>query len=173
MTKRVLVVATILLFAALAAFANGNAEKLSTVDGTAQFVPADNGQMMLVMRTARGDNLAVDMSEQELVRLQVQNREQIRVRGVVIDDSEGTQTMAMIRILAREVTRDGNTVVLQEPIKLTDRDRDRIRLYDADQDRDQDRDKDQDGDGAGLKMQTRTQTQTSTQSGTTAQTSKR
>jgi len=171
MTKRVMAVATILMLAAFAVFANGNAEKLSTIDGTAQFVPGDGEQTMLLIQTARGDNLAVDMSAQELARLQLQNREQIRVRGVVVDDGEGTQNMATVRVLAREITRNGNTVVLQDPVKLTERDRDRVRLYDSEQNRLEERD--HEGEMTEVKTQTRTQTQASTGSGTTTQSSKK
>jgi hypothetical protein len=138
----------LMLLGVVAAFANGNGERLSTIEGTAQFSPGPAGRQQLMIRAANGREFLVDMPEREIARLQLQNQERIRVRGVVVDEGTGAQVQS--RIAARLVTAKGQDIEVENPVRLTERDRERVRLYD--------------GDGEQTQMQTQTQTQTRTQS---------
>ncbi len=144
-------VVVLLMFAvvALAAFANGNGEKLSTVEGAATFTPGAQTQSRLMLQTETGEQFAIEMPETELVRLQLQNQERIRVRGVVVDSAPGDATGTQARILARAVIANGKEVKVEEPIQLMERDRDRVRLYTGDQTQDQTRTQSRDGSGSG------------------------
>lgn len=132
--------------AVVAAFANGNAEKLTSLEGTVVLVPSEGAQVQLMLRTAEGD-VIVEMPVQEVLRLELREQERIRVDGVLVGAPSGEQVRA--RILARVVDADGQEYTVEKPLRLTAQDRTQIRAYEAEQ--------------AQLRTQTRDQTQTQTQ----------
>jgi len=145
--KRTGIAGLLILLSAIAVFANGNGEKLSNIEGTAQFVAGPAGRLQLTIRAANGKDFVVDMPDREIARLQLQNQERIRVRGVVVDEETGAEVRS--RIAARVVTANGQDIEVENPVRLTERERDRVRLY----------------DGNGDQTQTREQTRTETKSG--------
>jgi hypothetical protein len=138
--------------AAVAAFANGNAEKLTSLEGTVVLVPSEGAQVQLMLRTAEGD-VIVDMPVQEMQRLELREQERLRVDGVFVGAPAGEQVPA--RILAKVVNANGKDYKVEKPVQLTTQDRTRIRTYEAEQTRLQARDQTQ--------AQSQTQAQTQTQ----------
>ncbi|HUX12181.1 MAG TPA: hypothetical protein VMW87_04085 [Spirochaetia bacterium] len=147
--KKSVMVLSMFAFVALAAFANGNAEQLRTLEGSAMFTPGPQSQLML--QTESGEQFAVAMPQGDLAGLGIRNQDRIRVRGMVVDSSVGDGTRTQARILAREVVANGKEIKVGEPVQL--KDQDRLRLYSGDQTQDQTRD------------QTRTQSRDGTGSG--------
>jgi len=144
--KRAFIVVVMIATFAIAAFANGNAEKLTTLEGTVVVVPGENGGVQTMLRTASGKQVVIDMPAQELLRLRLEENSRVRVSGVFVGDPSGLQVQA--RILARVVTANGKDIPVEKPVGVTEQDRDRIRAYEEEQ----------------LKLQTRLQTQDQTQS---------
>ena len=140
--KRIFIM--VLLFAAAAAvFANGNAEKLTTLEGTIVTVPAEGGGTRTMLRTAEG-LVVIDMPAREMLALRLEENARIRLSGVFVGAPSGVQAQA--RILARTVAANGTEYTVEKPVGVTERDREQIRAYEAEQ----------------LKLQTRLQTQDQT-----------
>ena len=144
--KRAFIVVVMIATFAIAAFANGNAEKLTTLEGTVVVVPGENGGVQTMLRTASGKQVVIDMPAQELLRLRLEENSRVRVSGVFVGAPSGLQVQA--RILARTVAANGKDYPVEKPVGVTEQDRDRIRAYEEEQ----------------LKLQTRLQTQDQTQS---------
>jgi translation initiation factor IF-1 len=142
MNKRI-IAGMVMVLAGFIAFANGNAEKLSTVDGALAIAPDENGQARIMLRTADGENVVVDMPIQERQRIRLREEDKIRVSGIYVGVPAGEQAQA--RILARSVNANGTDYSIEKPIQLTERDRDRIRTCE------------------GERLQTQTQTRTQDQ----------
>lgn len=138
--KKMMLVVLVLGMAALLASANGNTERISTIDGTLLLAPA--GSMPVTIRTMAGHELGVEIPAAELVRLRLQDASRVKIRGVYV--AGGAAARVRARIFARNVIADGYDMAVQEPVPLGDQDRLCIRLYDADRDQDQDQDQDQD-----------------------------
>jgi len=137
-----------LLFAVAAvslAFAGGNAEKLTDIEGTVLYAPGADGATQLMLRQKDGSLVQIGIPEAELERLQLKEQDQVKIRGVFIGTT-GTDP-APSRILARTMTRDRTKLKLEEPLQLTEQDRLQIRACEEE-----------------LKL-TETKTQTRTQSG--------
>lgn len=124
MSKRIFVVVFMVL-AGFSAFANGNAEKLTTVEGTVVFTAGGDGEVRTMLRTAEGTTVVVDMPNRDTLRLQLREEARIRVSGIFVGVPAGEQEHA--RILARVVNADGKHYRVERPIQLTERDRQRIR----------------------------------------------
>ena len=90
MDKRV-IAGMVMVLAGFVVFANGNAEKLSTVEGAFGIVPDENGQERLMLRTAAGEDVVVDMPDQERQRLQLREQDRVRVNGIYVGVPAGEQ----------------------------------------------------------------------------------
>ncbi len=145
------IVTLLMVLAAAAVFANGNAEKLTEIEGTVVQVESLNTRAQVMLRTAAGEDVVVEMPLQEMLRLQIRAEQQIRVSGVYIGAPAGTQ--ARSRILARRMYANGSESAVANPVRLTTRDREQIRLYEQEQ----------------LKLQEQLQAQTQLQTQTQAQ----
>jgi hypothetical protein len=156
--RKVLIVALVLAAAAFGAFANGNAEKLTTVEGEVVGVQELAARVQVTLRTAEGEEVEVELPLKEMARLQLRIEQQIRVSGVYIGVPAGEQARVRARIVARVVNAGGQETQVEDPIRLTTRDREQIRLYEREQLQVQTQD--------GSQTQTQTQTQTRTQSQT-------
>ena len=141
------IVTLLMVLAAAAVFANGNAEKLTEIEGTVVQVESLNTRAQVMLRTAAGEDVVVEMPLQEMLRLQIRAEQQVRVSGVYIGAPAGTQ--ARSRILARKMYANGSESPVANPVRLTTRDREQIRLYEQEQ--------------LKLQEQLRTQTQLQTQ----------
>lgn len=143
MSKRV-IAGMVMVLAGFIAFANGNAEGITTVEGVVAIAPDENGQARIMLRTAKGDDVVVDMPIPERQRIQLREQDKVRVRGIYVGVPAGEQVQA--RVLARHVNANGVDYTVENPIQLTERDRDRIRLC----------------EGERLQTRTRDQTRSST-----------
>lgn len=140
--RKTIIVFLFVTAAAFAAFANGNAEKVTSLEGTVVVTPPSQGaQVQLILRTAEGVDVIVDMPIQEMLRLELRVQERLRVDGVFVGAPAGEQVRA--RILARVVTANGKDYTVEKPVQLTAQDRTRIRAYEAEQTRLQARDQTQ------------------------------
>lgn len=153
--RKVLIVVLMAAAAAFGAFANGNAEKLTTLEGTVVEVEELATRAQVTLRTAAGDEVVVELPLKEMVRLQLRIEQQLRVSGVYIGVPAGEQARLRARIVARAVNVEDRETAVENPIRLTTRDREQIRAYEQEQIQVQS----QDG------SQTQTQTQTQTQAG--------
>jgi hypothetical protein len=127
--------------AAFSVFANGNAEKLTSLEGTVVLMPSEGAQVQLMLRTAAGADVIVDMPVQEMLRLEIRAQERLRVDGVFVGAPAGEQVKA--RILAKVVNANGKDYKVEKPVQLTTQDRARIRAYESEQTRLQARDQTQ------------------------------
>ena len=146
--RKTFLVVLLVMAAVGAAFANGNAEKLTEIEGTVVEVESLNNRAQLMLRTAAGDEVVVEMPLQEMLKLQIRAQQQVRVSGVYIGVPAGSQVRA--RIIARTMNANGQESAVGNPIRLTTRDREQIRAYEEEQ----------------LKLQTQLQTQTQEQTQT-------
>jgi hypothetical protein len=143
MRKSVIALLLVVATAAIA-FANGNAEKLATIEGTVVLIAEENGRAQVTVRTEAGEEIVVEMPAAEIARLRLRTETRIRVEGLSIDVPEGQREQLRTRVLARVINIDGTDVTVKEPLRLTAQDRLQIHDYEQDQDQDQDRDQDQD-----------------------------
>ena len=155
--RKVLIVTLISVAAAFCAFANGNAEKLTTLEGTLVEVEELATRAQLTLRTAEGDEVAVELPLKEMLRLQLRVEQQLRVSGVYIGVPAGEQARVRARIVAKVVNAGGQETTVEDPIRLTTRDREQIRAYEQEQARLQTH--------AQLETQTQLQTQTQARDG--------
>lgn len=136
----------ILLMAAViipGAFANGQGETQTSVEGAAIVTENENGIKSLAIQTRDGKRVQVAISESDMARLQIRNNEQIQVRGVFLGETAENQEQS--RIFARTMTVAGKATKMQEPVQLTKREREQVRAYES--------------------MQTQTQTKSQTETG--------
>ena len=140
MGKRI-IAGVVMVLVGLVAFANGNAEKLSIVEGFVAIAPDESGQARIMVRAAEGEDVVVDMPLQAMQRIRLRDQDRIRVNGIYVGVPAGEQVQA--RILARHVNANGTDYAIENPIQLTEQDRDRIRAC----------------EGEGLQTQTQTRTQ--------------
>lgn len=153
--RKTIMVFLCVTIAALAAFANGNAEKITSLEGIVLVAPSEGAQARIMLRTAEGEDVIVDIPAQEMLRLQLREQERLRVDGVFVGAPSGQQVQA--RIIARVINANGEEYKIEEPVRLTARDRSQIRAYEAEQIRLQTRDQTQD------EMQEQAQVQTQAQ----------
>ena len=148
MGKRI-ITGVVMMLAGLVAFANGNAEKLSTVEGTVAIAPDENGRERIMLRTAAGQDVVVDMPVQERQRVQLRDQVRVRVNGIYVGVPAGEQVQA--RVLARHVKANDTDYAIDNPVQLTERDRDRIRTCERElqQTQTQTRDRTQSSTGGG------------------------
>jgi hypothetical protein len=146
MGKRV-IVGMVMVLAGFVVFANGNAEKLSTVEGALVVAPDENGQERLMLRTAAGEDVVVDVPDQERQRLQLRQQDRVRVNGIYVGVPAGEQAQA--RILARRVNANGVDYSVEKPIQLTEGDRERIRACEGERLQTQTQLRDQAGSSTG------------------------
>ena len=129
--KKTLTVLLLAIAAGSLAFAGGNAEKLTTLDGTVLFIPGTDGATQLMLQQKDGTLVQIGITEAELARLQLKEQDRLQIRGVYI--GETTIDTAPARILARTMTRDKTKLTLEEPLQLTEQDRLRIRTCEEEQ----------------------------------------
>ncbi len=152
----------LLVVAAGAAFANGNAEKLTTIDGDVVAVEPAGDLVRVMVQTQDREQVMVELPAGEVERLRIRVQTRIRVEGVYIgvpDDQPAGQAVRT-RLLARTVNTGEGEVPVEEPVRLTLRDRQQIQAWERDQVQ----------DGEGTQTQTRTQAQTGTQAQQAGQT---
>ena len=85
---RNLVIVMVLVLAAGAAFANGNAEKLTTIDGTVVAVEPAGDLVRVMVQTQDREQVMVELPAGELDRLRIRVQSRIRVEGVYIGAPE-------------------------------------------------------------------------------------
>ena len=149
--KRNLIAAALFAAAALL-WANGNAEKLSDLDGTVTGMQVTGTQAMIQLRLQDGTGTEVMVPAGEAQRLMIRVQDRVQVRGVLVQGDPTTQTPA--RMYARQWTNGSGNSTIAEPIKLTQRDRDRLRLQ---------------TDASGTGTQERTRTESGGSSGSSEQ----
>lgn len=152
--RKLVVVALLIGVAAGAAFANGNTEKLTTVEGTVVGVEQAGTLARVMVQTQTREQVMVEVPAGEIERLQIRVQSRIRVEGVYIGVPEGQKLQ--VRVLARIVNADGEDVPVEDPVRLTLRDRQQIRTWEREQLQ----------DAEGTQTQTRTQTQAQSRDGT-------
>jgi hypothetical protein len=152
---RKLVIVILMVAAAGAAFANGNAERLTTIDGEVVAIEPAGDLVRVMVQTQEREQVMVELPAGEVERLRIRVQTRIRVEGVYIGVPEDQPTGQAVRtrLLARTVNAGEGDVPVEEPVRLTLRDRQQIRDWERDQLE----------DGEGTQTQTRTQTQTGTQ----------
>jgi len=123
--KKTIIALLLAVAAGSLAFAGGNAEKLTDIEGTVLYAPAADGTTQLMLRQEDGSLVRIGIPEAELARLQLKEQERLTIRGVYIGTT-GTDA-APARILARTMTRDRTKLKLEEPLQLTEQDRLQIR----------------------------------------------
>jgi hypothetical protein len=150
---RNLVIAVLLVLAAGAAFANGNAEKLTTIEGDVVAIEPAGDLVRVMVQTQDREQVMVELPAGEIERLRVRVQARIRVEGVYIGVPEDVPAGEAVRtrLLARVVNTGEGDVPVEDPVRLTLRDRQQIRTWEQEQLQD------------GTQTQTRTQTQTQTQ----------
>jgi len=154
---RKLVFAVLLIgIAGGAAFANGNAEKLTTIEGTVVAVEPAGTLARVMVQTQAREEVAVMVPAGEVERLRIRVQTRIRVEGVYVGVPIQLRQQEQARLLARTVNTGEAGVPVEEPVRLTLRDRQRIRTWEREQLQ----------DGSGTQVQTQTQTQTRTQTQT-------
>ncbi len=141
--KRILTIFAVFAVATGALWANGNAEKVTTMEGTVIVAPESAVQNRVMLQLRDGSQVEVMVPGGELNQLQIRDQEQLQIRGVMInaDPTVGQQ----VRLYAREVVAAGKTLKVEKAIQLTQQDRERLRLQTGEE--------------------TKNQTQTRTQSG--------
>lgn len=131
------------------AFANGQGETQTSVEGAAVVTQNENGTKSLAIQTRDGNLVQVAISEPDMARLQIRNNEQVQVRGVFLGETNENQVQS--RIFARTMTVAGKATKMQEPVQLTKQERDQVRAYESKQTQTQTRTQDgtRSGDGSG------------------------
>jgi|GEM_PF-1964545 len=135
-----------------ALWANGNAEKLSTVEGTVLQVTPLQAEARVALQLASGETVEVVLPAEELARLQIREQAQIRFQGVLVQGDTAAQIQT--RLYARTCEVNGKQEEVKNAVKLSTQDQERLRQ--------------QIKDGTGDMTQTQTQTRTQTQTQTSA-----
>uniref|UniRef100_A0A7C3I1J5 Uncharacterized protein n=1 Tax=Gracilinema caldarium TaxID=215591 RepID=A0A7C3I1J5_9SPIR len=155
--KRLGLVAVLVVLSVGALWANGNAEKLSTVEGLVVQVTPLEANAQVALQLASGETVEVLFPAEEVNRLQIKEQVQVRFQGVLIKGDEATQIQT--KLYARLCEVNGKMEQVQNAVKLSTQDQERLRLQS----------KDGTGDQIQTQTQTRTQTQTNTNSSTATQ----
>lgn len=153
MKKLLLAIIAVLAFMP-AAFANGNAEKLTTFEGEAVFVQEAGEQTTLMLQQRDGLRMQVCIEDAELARLQIRDRDQIRIEGVYLGETDGIKEQS--RIFARTVTMNGKAFKLENPVQLSEQERLKLRAYEAEQKSIQTKNRNQTGSGGSPSASRRT-----------------
>lgn len=148
--KRISLIAVLVALIVGALWANGNAEKLSTVEGTVLQITPLQAEARVALQLANGETVEVVLPAAEVKRFQIRERAQIRFQGVLVQGDNAAQIQT--RLYARTCEVNGKQEQVKNAVQLTTQDQERLRL--------------QLKDGTGDQTQTRTQTQTQTQSQT-------
>ena len=159
--KRAIVAISMFLALAFSAVAQGEAEKITVMEGTLLMAQGSQGQTMTMLRTSNGSLVALEMPDGEAARMELRARSKMKVSGVLIGAATGTKTQA--RILVRTMINKDQTLVVRDPIQLCDQDRLQIRAYEEKQLLTQTQDQTKTQDQTRTQDLTQTPTQTSTQ----------
>jgi len=151
--KRTIALLVMLAALAIPALAQDSDEKVTALEGTLVMVQGSDGRTSTMLRLADGSLVAIELPQGDLERLQLRERDRLKVSGVFIGSTSESRTQA--RILARTMVKGGKALAVEDPIRLTERDRLQIRAYEEEQ----------------LEIQAQTQTQTKTQAKTQASSS--
>lgn len=150
---RKLVIGTLLaLLAVGAAFAYGNSEKLTTVEGTVLGVEQAGDLAQVRVETQTREQLMVELPAGEVERLRIRVQTRIRVEGVYIGVPQQLQQQQQAHLKARVVNTGDGAVPVEDALRLTLRDRQQIRTWEREQT--------QDGTGTQTQIQTQAQQQT-------------
>ena len=155
---RKLVIAVLLvMIAAGAAFAYGNSEKLTTVEGIVLGVEPAGDLDRVRVETQTREMVMVELPAGEIERLRIREQSRIRVEGVLIGVPEQLQQRLQTRLKARIVNTGAGDVPVEDPLRITLQERQQIRTWEREQA--------QDGTGTQTQAQTQTQTQSQQQTG--------
>ena len=139
-----------------ALWANGNAEKLSTVEGTVLQVTPLQAEARVALQLASGETVEVVLPAEELTRLQIREQAHIRFQGVLVQGD--TTAQIQTKLYARTCEVNGKQEQVKNAVKLSTQDQERLRQQLKD------------GTGDMTQTQTQTRTQTQTQTSTTSET---
>src|SRR5512145_1274387 len=114
-----------------AAYANGQSESETSIDGDAVLTENEDGTKSLEIQTRDRDRVRVMISDADMARLQIRNNEQIQARGVFL--GETTENRVQSRVFARTMTIAGKTTKMTDPVQLTKQERAQLRTYEAEQ----------------------------------------
>jgi len=133
--KRILTILAVFAVAGGALWANGNAEKVTTMEGTVIVAPDSAVQNRVMLQLRDGSEVEVMVPGGDLEQLQIRDQQRIQIRGVMInaDPTVGQQ----VRLYAREVVAEGKTLRVEKAIQLTQQDRERLRLRTAEETKNQ------------------------------------
>ena len=155
--RKLVVAALLVMIAAGAAFANGNTEKLTTVEGTVVSIQKAGTLARLMVETQTREMVMVELPAGEIERLRIREQSRIRVEGVLIGVPEQLQQRLQTRLKARTVNTGTGDVPVEDPLRITLQERQQIRTWEREQA--------QDGTGTQTQAQTQTQTQSQQQTG--------
>jgi uncharacterized membrane protein YgcG len=125
-------IAALLMLAALAipVLAQDSADKITVLEGTLVMVLGSDGQTMVMLRQADKKLVALALPAGEIERLQLRERDKLKVSGVFVGSTAAEKTQE--RILAQTMIRNRKTLVVEDPIRLTEQDRLQVRAYEED-----------------------------------------
>ena len=153
--RKLVVAALLVMIAAGAAFANGNTEKLTTVEGTVVSIQKAGTLARLMVETQTREMVMVELPAGEIERLRIREQSRIRVEGVLIGVPEQLQQRLQTRFKARTVNTGAGDVPVEDPLRITLQERQQIRTWEREQAQ----------DGTGTQTRTQTQTQDQQQTG--------
>lgn len=153
--KRISLVALFVALSVGALWANGNAEKLSAVEGTVLQVTPLQTEARVALQLASGETVEVVLPVEEVARLQVREQARIRFEGVLVEGDSAAQIQT--RLYARTCEVNGKQEQVQNAVKLSTQDQERLRQQLKD------------GSGDQVQNQTQTRTQSETNTGTATQ----
>jgi len=128
MKTKFLAVALIFTAAALA-FANGNAERLTWMEGEVANLGSGEGGPGLALRLENGELVRIRADSGDIANLALTVRERIRVQGVYVGATVANRAEA--RIFARVMTVKGKDVTLENPVRLESRDRIQLKEFES------------------------------------------
>ncbi|MEJ5187668.1 hypothetical protein [Treponema sp. J25] len=134
-------------------WANGNQEKLSTLEGTILQITPLQTEARISLQSSNGEIVEVILPLKEIARLQIREQARIRFHGVLVPGD--TTAQIQTRLYARTCEINGKQEQVQDAVRLTAQDQERLLL--------------QLKDGTGEQTQTRTQTQMNTATATQTQ----
>lgn len=155
--KRIVIVTVLAALSVGALWANGNAEKLSSVEGIVLQVTPLQAKAQIALQLASGETVEVLLPAEAVARLQIQERSRIRFEGVLVQGDPAAQIQT--RLYARTCEIEGKQEQIKNAVRLTTQDQERLRQQL----------KDGTGGQTQTQIQTKTQTQTTTATSTATQ----
>lgn len=114
-----------------ATFAESKGEKQQTVNGVGVLTQNADGTKALSVQTKDGKLIQVVIASADLDRLQIRDKEQIKVNGVYLKGTKDAPIQE--KIFARTLTRSGKAIKLQEPVQLSDQEKAQVKASEDEQ----------------------------------------